>query len=49
MAKPTPSFYGKLADRIEDPTTGGTLDEVEGFSGGPIPGFRRTSGGQHKY
>jgi hypothetical protein len=49
MEKSTPSFYGKLADRIADSETGGTLDELSGLSGGPILGFRRNSEGQLKY
>jgi hypothetical protein len=49
MATPFPRFYGKLPDRLYNPHTGASLEEMTGFSGGPILGFKLNSDGQVKY
>lgn len=46
MAKPFPRFYGKLTDRLRNEHTGASLDDMAGFSGGPILGFKTNSAGQ---
>ncbi len=49
MSKPFPCFYGKLPDRLYNEHTGASLDEMTGFSGGPILGFSVNNEGQMKY
>ncbi len=49
MAKPFPRFYGKLAGPRQNRHTGVSLDEMSGFSGGPILGFRVNEEGQMQY
>lgn len=49
MLKPFPCFFGKLPDRLQNEHTGASLDDMKGFSGGPILGFTLTDEGQMKY
>ncbi len=49
MKTPFPRFYGKLPDRLVNPHTGASLDEMSGFSGSPIIGFKVNPDGQMKY
>jgi hypothetical protein len=45
MKRSFPCFYGRLGDNLYNPNTGGILESVVGFSGGPIIGFFKRPGG----
>lgn len=49
MSTPFPRFYGKIAGPRRNEHTGVSLDEMSGFSGGPILGFRANENGQMHY
>ena len=45
MKRSFPCFYGKLADNLYNANAGVSLEDMAGFSGGPIIGFSKRSPG----
>ena len=41
MKRSFPCFYGKLPDKLYNPNAGVSLEDMAGFSGGPIIGFSK--------
>lgn len=48
-SKPSPRYFGRLDHVLTCNLTGQVLADMDGFSGGPIMGFRKTDTGQLRY